>query len=99
MFKLPTQPHITGLEDLKDIAVDVVNHKVYWTEKTSDRSSRIRRANLDGSNVQQVKVLTNVSLSIAIDTSVGRIYLTDASGKVQRLNVDGSTSNPILSLG
>ena len=94
------QPNlITGLEDLKDIAVDIVNHKVYWTEKTSDRSSRIRRANLDGSNVQQVKVLTNVSLSIAIDTSVGRIYLTDASGKVQRLNVDGSNFQPNLITG
>lgn len=85
---------ITGLEDLKDIAVDVVNHKVYWTEKTSDRSSRIRCANLDGSNVQQVKVLTNVPLGIAIDTSVGKIYLMDTSGKVQRLNVDGSNFQP-----
>lgn len=94
------QPNlITGLEDLKDIAVDVVNHKVYWTEKTSDRSSRIRRANLDGSNVQQVKVLMNVSLGIAIDTSIGKIYLTDASGKVQRLNVDGSNFQPNLIMG
>ncbi len=91
------QPNlITGLADLNDIAVDVVNHKVYWTEKTSDRSSRIRRANLDGSNLQQVKILTNVPLDIAIDTSVGKIYLTDASGKIQRLNFDGSNFQPNL---
>ena len=90
---------ITGLEDLKDIAVDVVNHKVYWTEKISDHSSRIRRANLDGSNVQQVKVLMSVPLGIAIDTSGGKIYLTDASGKVQRLNVDGSNFQSDLITG
>ena len=81
---------ITGLEDLKDITVDVVNHKVYWTEKTSDHSSRIRRANLDGSNVELVKELNNVPHGIAVDPSNGKLYLTNSRGKVQRFNLDGS---------
>ena len=94
------QPNlITGLEDLKDIAVDVVNHKVYWTEKTSDRSSRIRRANLDGSKIQRVKVLKSVLLGIAIDSGGGKIYVTNSWGKVQRLDVDGSNFQPNLIAG
>ena len=81
---------ITGLEDLKDLAVDVVNHKVYWTEQTGENIGRVRRADLDGSNVELVKELNNVPHGIAVDPSNGKLYLTNSRGKVQRFNLDGS---------
>ena len=78
------------------LAVDVSNEKVYWTEKTGNRTGRIRRANLDGSNVQLVKDLTSIPQGIAIDAAEGKIYLTNGWGKVQRLNIDGSNFEPNL---
>ena len=85
------QPNlITGLEDPKGVAVDVVNRKLYWTEQTGDTTGKIQRADLDGSNVQLVKDLTSAPHSIALDTTNRKIYLTNAWGKVQRMNFDGS---------
>ena len=81
---------ITGLDAPKDIAVDIANGKIYWTEKTSDRTGKIRCADLDGSNVQLIKELTSVPRGIAVDPSGGKIYLANSWGKVQRLNLNGS---------
>ena len=81
---------ITGLATPMNIAADVVNDKLYWTEKTSNTTGRIRSANLDGTNVQLVKDLTSVPLDITLDAADGKLYLANSWGKVQRLNLDGS---------
>ena len=78
------------------IAVDARAGKVYWAERTSNRTGRIRRANLNGSNVQLVKELTSVPRGLAIDVSNGKLYLTNAWGKVQSLNLDGTGFQPNL---
>ena len=70
--------------------------KIYWTEQTSDRIGKIRRANLDGTNVELVKDLTSAPRGIALDTTNRKIYLTNASGKVQRMNLNGSSFQPNL---
>ena len=87
---VPSVRNATGL------AIDVAGGKLYWTERTSDSTGRIRRANLDGRNVQLVKNLTSVPHSIALDAANGKIYVTNAWGKIQRLNVDGSNFQPNL---
>ena len=84
-------PHVKNVTGL---AVDVTRRKLYWIEKTSDRSGRISVANLDGTHVKLVKNLTSVPHSIALDTVNGKLYLTNAWGKAQRLNVDGSNFQP-----
>ena len=81
------------------LAIDVPRGRLYWTEKTSNRTGRIRRANLDGRNVQLVKNLTSVPHGIALDTAGGKIYLTNSWGKIQRLNVNGSNFQPNLITG
>ena len=86
--------HIVNLEAPRGIAVDAAGGKVYWTEQTSDRSGRIRRANLNGSNVQLVKELTSAPQGLAVDPSNGRLYLTNSWGKVQRMNLNGSGFQP-----
>ena len=85
---VPTVKNATGL------AVDMAGGNLYWTEKTSDRTGRIRGASLDGTNVRLVKNLTSVPLNIAFDPSDDKIYLTNTWGKIQRLNVDGSNFQP-----
>ena len=88
-----------SVQNAVSLAVDVEGGKLYWTEKTSDKTGRIRRADLDGSNVQLVKDLTSVPHGIALDGVGGKIYITNAWGKVQRLNVDGSNFEPNLITG
>ena len=87
---------VQNVRNATSLAVDAENQKVYWTEKTGNTTGRIRRANLDGTNVQLVKNLTSVPLSVALDAAGGKIYLTNGWGKVQRLNVDGSNFQPNL---
>ena len=90
---------VPSVRNAISLAIDVANEKLYWTEKTGNNTGRIRRANLDGTNVQLVKDLTSVPLSIALDAEGGKIYVTNAWGKVQRLNGDGSNFQPNLITG
>ena len=94
------QPNlIKGLSTPKSLALDVARGKVYWTEKTGRRNGRIRRANLDGRNVELVKNLTGVPRGLALDSVNGKIYLTNAYGKIQRLNLNSSNFQPNLITG
>ena len=87
---------VPGVRNATGLAIDVAGGKLYWTERTGDSTGRIRRANLDGRNVQLVKNLTSVPQGIALDAANGKIYVTNAWGKIQRLNVDGSNFQPNL---
>ena len=91
------QPNlIVNLNAPQGIAIDTAGGKVYWTEQTSDRSGRIRRANLNGTNVQLVRELTSVPQGLALDTTNGKLYLTNSWGKVQQMNLNGSGFQPNL---
>ena len=87
---------VPGVRNATGLAMDVAGSKLYWTERTGDTTGRIRRANLDGRNVQLVKNLTSLPQGIALDAANGKIYVTNAWGKIQRLNVDGSNFQPNL---
>ena len=90
---------VPRIQNATHLAIDVANEKLYWTEQTGNTTGRIRRANLDGTNVQLVKDLTSVPHGIVLDTANGKIYLTNSWGKVQRLNLDGSNFQPNLITG
>ena len=89
------QPNlITGLDTPMNLVVDVANDKLYWTEKTGNGTGKIRSANFDGTNIQLVKDLTSVPLDMTLDAPDGKLYLTNVSGQVQRINLDGSGFQP-----
>ena len=90
---------VPNVRNATDLVIDVSGGKLYWTERTSDRTGRIRSANLDGTGVRLVKKLTSVPHGIALDAAAGKIYLTNSWGKVQRLNLDGSNFQPNLITG
>ena len=90
---------VSSVQNATSIVVDVTRQKIYWTEQTGERTGRIRRANLDGSNVALVKELTSVPRDLAINVTSGQLYLTNSWGKVQRLNLDGSGFYPNLITG
>ena len=90
---------VPNVRNATGLAMDVAGGKLYWTERTGDTTGRIRRANLDGTNVRLVKNLTSLPQGIALDAANGKIYVTNAWGKVQRLDVDGSNFQPNLITG
>ena len=90
---------VPSVQSATSLAVDMTRDTLYWTEKTSDRSGKIRRSNLDGSEVKLVKNLTSVPLDIAVDATGTQLYLINAWGKGQRLNRDGSGFAPNLITG
>ena len=90
------QPLLPNVQNATSLAVDVPAGKLYWSEKTSNTTGRIRRANIDGTNVRLVKDLTSAPHGIALDPAARKIYLTNAWGKVQRVNLDGSDFQPNL---
>ena len=79
-----------AVQNATGIAVDAASDKIYWIEKTGDRSGRIRSADLDGGNVRLVAELTSVPMGIAVDGANGKLYITNGWGRVQRFDVDGS---------
>ena len=91
---------LPSVQNATHLAVDAAKRKIYWTEKTSKRAGKIKRANLDGSNIKLIKDLTSVPLNIALDSAARKLYLINAYGKIQRLNLDSSNfqSNLITDL-
>ena len=78
------------------VAVDPRGSKLYWSEYgNSPGQDAVRRANLDGSNVETL--LTSIDglatpQHIAVDPAAGKLYWADldATVKVGRSNLDGS---------
>ena len=79
-----------------NIAVDASNGKVYWTEKTGERSGTINSANLDGSGATVLTSILSVPMGIAVDTAGSKVYWTASSGKIKQANLNGSGSETVL---
>jgi len=73
----------------QNIAVDA--EKIYWTDRLS---GKIQRANLDGTNIENIVTRGQELMypwGISVDGIRGKIYWTDFdTGKIQRANLDGS---------
>ena len=90
------------------IALDVDGGKMYWTDEAMDK---IFRANLDGSNVEDLvntREIVNPPLepgatapaSIALDVDGGKMYWTDwHTNKIQRADLNGSNVEDIITSG
>ena len=71
---------------------------IFWID---DGTDKIQRANLDGSNVEDLVTqgLESPS-SIALDIAGGKMYWTDdGTGKIQRANLDGSNVQDLVTQG
>ena len=90
---------VPEIQNATSLAVDAVGEKLYWTEKTDNRTGKIQSANLDGTNGQLVRNLTSTPLDLTLNTTSGKLYLSNAWGKIQRMNLDGSDFQPNLVTG
>ena len=71
--------------------------KIYWIDADS---RKIQRANLDGSNVEDLVSGLKFPLGIALDVAGGKMYWTDrGTEKIHRSNLDGSTIEDLINSG
>ncbi|MEZ5066885.1 MAG: FlgD immunoglobulin-like domain containing protein [bacterium] len=77
----------TGLSSVSGIAIDPLDVKLYWAENAFPGS--LHRADLDGTNVETLPVVTSHPAAVAIDVAGRALYWTEA-GKVRRSALDGS---------
>lgn len=91
---------VDGLMNPHDIALDVVAGKMYWTTAIDEEGSgaKIQRADLDGTNVEDVLAdLPKQVRGIDVDAVGGKVYWTDmAAGEIRRANLDGSSPETVL---
>ena len=70
---------------------------IYWTDAGTNK---IQRANLDGSNVQDLVTGLNSPSGIALDVVGSKMYWTDDNTtKIQRANLDGSNVQDLVTRG
>lgn len=80
-----------------DVKVDAINGYIYWTENVA---SRIRRSDLDGSNI--VTLIDRIpgsttSEGIALDLDHGKVYWTDdLLDEIWSANLDGTDPQAIV---
>ena len=90
-----TQGLITrGLHTPQSIALDITGNKIYWTEPRLDK---IQRANLDGSNIQDLVERVESPYGIALDVAEDKMYWTArGTAKIQCANLDGSNIQDVV---
>lgn len=90
---------VTGLYDPYQIALDLVNGKIYWAEDYDDADiSHIGRANLDGSGVEHIVSLVDGGFrAIDLDVENGKMYYYDAWFEdLYVANLDGTEAKVIV---
>ena len=85
-----------GLQNPLSIAVDPTRGKVYWT----DRGGVIRRADLDGKNVEESVAGLVWPSAIAVDSVAGKLYWTEwDTGKIHRSDLNGTNVEDVFTTG
>ena len=79
----------------RDIALDLSQGKIYWA---LCGLSKIQRANLDGTNIEDIITGLDCPHNIALDFSSGKIYWIGwaTAGKIQRANFNGSNIEDLV---
>ena len=68
--------------------------KIYWTDRGLDR---IHRANLNGTNVEELVTGLSNPVGIALDPAAGKMYWADSvADKIQRADLDGANVEDLV---
>ena len=84
-------------------ALDMNEGKIYWTTNDLTRDKdQIRRANLDGSNIETIFITESNIYDFALDINEGKLYWTDDSievgrgDQIRRANLDVSNIETLV---
>ena len=86
-----------GIDIPTDFAIVAGGDKIYWKNLVrTAKGGKIQRANLDGSDVEDIITGLRGPHSIALDMIGRKIYWTADTNKIQRANLDGSNVEDIV---
>ena len=87
---------IAGVDNAMSVAIG--GEKVYWTAQVNETRGTVNSANLDGTGAKplQADPLWGVPIGIAVDSAGSKLYWTDAVGRLQQSNLDGSGIQNVL---
>ena len=79
--------------------IAIAEGKIYWTEPPvwSRKSGKIRRANLNGTDVETLVSPLGEPVGIAVDTVNGKLYWTNKLGGIQRMDLNGGEVEAVVS--
>jgi sugar lactone lactonase YvrE len=76
---------------------EALAQKMYWTDGLD---GRLRRADLDGTNIEDLVIGAGRPVNIALDLANEKMFWADTvTDKIYRANLDGSGSETIITLG
>ena len=88
------EPIAMGIEGPQDIAIDVRENKMYWTDKWT---STIRRSNLDGTQVKNLLTGVEEPEDIALDLDADRMYWMErGTNSIRRADLDGENVETLV---
>jgi hypothetical protein len=91
-----------------DLDIDLSGRKAYWTIYTGYRGQGlVRRANLDGTQKEDLAANLWDPLGVAVDATAGKLYFSDTSGAnlplydttIRIANLDGSNQRILKNFG
>ena len=90
--------NLKGQKQVQDVATNldtvgglaVGGGKVYWTEQTGASAGTVNGANLNGTQFEALATLLSAPMGISVDTAGSKLYWTNARGRIQSANLDGS---------
>ena len=85
----------TGTDTAGSLAIG--GGKVYWTEMTGESGGTVNSANLNGTGATQLASILATPMGIAVDGSRSKLYWTNARGRIQSANLDGSKIQNVVS--
>ena len=81
----------------KPVSITIAKGKIYWIEHFGGGRGKLQRANLNGTNIEELRTFTrDVPLGIAVDGEDNKIYWTRSAGTIQRANLAGKSVRDIV---
>ena len=92
------EPFDAVTQEVASLTVDAAGGKIYWSEQGSSGGT-IKRANLDGTNVEVLTTEPITASSFVIDTADNKLYWTDSTqGRVHSADLNGENITTIIEL-
>ena len=85
-----------GFGDPSDLELDLDGGKMYWID---GHFNKIQRANLDGTQVEDLRSTDTSFSDLEVDPGAGKMYWIGQSARIQRANLDGSGIEDLVPIG